>query len=80
MQLALRRDESLNVPEQRFLIAVKARDHRLQEYFRLKPLQIDRMTGLIGDERQEGRLRKGDLVVMVSFGGGLTWGASLVQF
>ncbi len=29
---------------------------------------------------QEGRLKKGDLVLMVAFGGGLTWGASLVQF
>ncbi len=32
------------------------------------------------EARQEGRLQNGDLVVMVSFGGGLTWGASLVQF
>ncbi|MDP8245742.1 MAG: beta-ketoacyl-ACP synthase III [Candidatus Hinthialibacter antarcticus] len=32
------------------------------------------------EARQEGRLKDGDLVVMVSFGGGLTWGASLVQF
>ncbi|MBI1389200.1 MAG: beta-ketoacyl-ACP synthase III [bacterium] len=32
------------------------------------------------EARQEGRLKTGDLAVMVSFGGGLTWGASLVQF
>lgn len=29
---------------------------------------------------QQGRLRKGSLTLFVSFGGGLTWGASLVQF
>ena len=32
------------------------------------------------EARQQGRIKDGDLVVMVSFGGGLTWGASLVQF
>ncbi|HOJ60068.1 MAG TPA: beta-ketoacyl-ACP synthase III [bacterium] len=29
---------------------------------------------------QQGRLHEGDLALLVSFGGGLTWGASLVQF
>jgi len=29
---------------------------------------------------QQGRLREGSLTLFVSFGGGLTWGASLVQF
>jgi len=28
----------------------------------------------------EEKLKAGDLVLLVSFGGGLTWGASLVQF
>ena len=32
------------------------------------------------EARADGRLQPGDLVLMVSFGGGLTWGASLVQF
>lgn len=29
---------------------------------------------------QQGRLKEGDLVIFVSFGGGLTWGANLIQF
>ncbi|MBN2327290.1 MAG: ketoacyl-ACP synthase III [Candidatus Omnitrophica bacterium] len=29
---------------------------------------------------EEGRLKQGDLAIFVSFGGGLTWGANLVQF
>jgi len=29
---------------------------------------------------EQGRLHEGDLVLFVSFGGGLTWGASLVQY
>lgn len=32
------------------------------------------------EARQEGRVKDGDLVIFVSFGGGLTWGANLVQF
>ncbi len=28
----------------------------------------------------EGRVKKGDLVVMVSFGAGFTWGANLVRW
>ncbi|MDH5679045.1 MAG: 3-oxoacyl-ACP synthase, partial [Nitrospinota bacterium] len=29
---------------------------------------------------QEGRVKKGDVVLMVAFGGGLTWGASLMRW
>jgi 3-oxoacyl-[acyl-carrier-protein] synthase-3 len=32
------------------------------------------------EARQEGRLPDGEKVLLVSFGGGLTWGASLIQF
>ncbi|MEW6234788.1 MAG: beta-ketoacyl-ACP synthase III [Candidatus Omnitrophota bacterium] len=34
----------------------------------------------IHEALQDGRLQKGDIALLVSFGGGLTWGASLVQF
>ncbi|RKY05560.1 MAG: 3-oxoacyl-ACP synthase, partial [Planctomycetota bacterium] len=30
--------------------------------------------------RKEGRVKSGDVVLMVAFGAGLTWGANLVQF
>ncbi len=30
--------------------------------------------------RREGRIKPGDIVLMVAFGGGLTWGANVVQF
>ena len=34
----------------------------------------------IDEARREGRLRKGDLVMLVAFGGGLTWGSSLIRW
>lgn len=32
------------------------------------------------EARNEGRLKKGDLVLLVSFGGGLVWGAALLRY
>ncbi|OHB59088.1 MAG: 3-oxoacyl-ACP synthase [Planctomycetes bacterium RBG_13_44_8b] len=29
---------------------------------------------------QQGRIKKGDIVVLVAFGGGLTWGANVIEF
>jgi len=29
---------------------------------------------------KEGRVKKGNLILMVAFGGGLTWGASLMRW
>ena len=34
----------------------------------------------IDEARKEGRLRKGDIVMLVAFGGGLTWGSSLIRW
>ncbi|MCA1944138.1 MAG: ketoacyl-ACP synthase III [Desulfovibrio sp.] len=34
----------------------------------------------LADARAQGRIRKGDLALLTTFGGGLTWGAGLVQF
>jgi len=34
----------------------------------------------IDEARKDGRLRKGDIVMLVAFGGGLTWGSSLIRW
>ncbi|MEB2309048.1 MAG: ketoacyl-ACP synthase III [Candidatus Brocadiaceae bacterium] len=34
----------------------------------------------IDEARKEGRLSKGDLVMLVAFGGGLTWGSSVIRW
>ena len=34
----------------------------------------------LDEARREGRIQSGDLVLMVAFGGGFTWGASLVEW
>jgi len=34
----------------------------------------------IDEAQQEGRLKKGDLVMLVAFGGGLTWGSSVIKW
>lgn len=34
----------------------------------------------IDEARKEGRLSKGDIVVLVAFGGGLTWGSSIIRW
>lgn len=34
----------------------------------------------IDEARKEGRLHKGDIVMLVAFGGGLTWGSSLIRW
>jgi len=34
----------------------------------------------IDEARKEGRLRKGNIVMLVAFGGGLTWGSSVIRW
>ncbi len=34
----------------------------------------------LDEARRQGRIRKGDLVELIAFGAGLTWGASVIQF
>ncbi|TLD42167.1 MAG: 3-oxoacyl-[acyl-carrier-protein] synthase, KASIII [Candidatus Jettenia ecosi] len=34
----------------------------------------------INEARKEGRLKKGDVVMLVAFGGGLTWGSSIIRW
>ena len=36
------------------------------------------MPMCLTEARQEGRLRNGDLVLFMGFGGGLTWGSGLL--
>jgi 3-oxoacyl-[acyl-carrier-protein] synthase-3 len=33
----------------------------------------------LNEARQTGRLKKNDIVLLVAFGGGLTWGANVIQ-
>jgi 3-oxoacyl-[acyl-carrier-protein] synthase-3 len=34
----------------------------------------------LDEARREGRVREGDLIELVAFGAGLTWGAAVIQF
>jgi 3-oxoacyl-[acyl-carrier-protein] synthase-3 len=34
----------------------------------------------IDEARKEGRLNKGDIIMLVAFGGGLTWGSSIIRW
>ncbi|GAB61166.1 MAG: ketoacyl-ACP synthase III [Candidatus Jettenia sp.] len=34
----------------------------------------------INEARKEGRIKKGDIVMLVAFGGGLTWGSSIIRW
>ena len=38
------------------------------------------MPMCLTEARQEGRLRDGDLVLLMGFGGGLTWGSGLLEW
>ena len=35
---------------------------------------------LLGEAKEQGKLKRGDLVILSAFGGGVTWGASLVRW
>ena len=34
----------------------------------------------LSDALDEGRIRKGDIIMLLSFGGGLTWGTMLIKW
>jgi 3-oxoacyl-[acyl-carrier-protein] synthase-3 len=34
----------------------------------------------LAEARDQGRLKPGDLILMIAFGGGLTWGSSIVRY
>ena len=34
----------------------------------------------LAEARAEGRIKEGDVVIMVAFGGGLTWASAVVKF
>jgi 3-oxoacyl-[acyl-carrier-protein] synthase-3 len=38
------------------------------------------MAIALDEANQQGRIQKGDLVLLCGFGGGLTWGSSLIRW
>jgi 3-oxoacyl-[acyl-carrier-protein] synthase-3 len=60
----------LNIPEDRWVI-------NLQEYGNTSGGSIPLA---LNEAYEQGRLHEGDVVVLVAFGGGLTWGASVLRW
>jgi hypothetical protein len=51
------RHKRLDDATQRRFIAAEALDDRRQDFLRIKPLQMKRVTGELGEQRQKGQLR-----------------------
>jgi 3-oxoacyl-[acyl-carrier-protein] synthase-3 len=34
----------------------------------------------LDEAKRQGRIKSGDIVILVAFGGGLTWGANVIEF
>jgi len=62
--------ERVNVPRERIFV-------NLQKYGNMSAATT---IVALDEARREGRVRKGDLVELVAFGSGLTWGAAVIQF
>jgi len=62
--------ERVNVPRERIFV-------NLQKYGNMSAATT---IVALDEARREGRVRKGDLVELVAFGAGLTWGAAVIQF
>jgi 3-oxoacyl-[acyl-carrier-protein] synthase-3 len=62
--------ERVSVPRERIFV-------NLQKYG-----NISAATTIVAldEARREGRVREGDLVQLVAFGAGLTWGSAVIQF
>jgi len=61
--------KALGIPDEKIL-------HNIQKYGNTTAATIP----LLWDESvREGRLRAGDLVLLVAFGAGMSWGATLVR-
>jgi len=81
-------DISLFVPHQANIRIIEAMAKRLNLDMDKVYLNIDRYGNTssasvplaLDEANREGRIKKGDYVIMVAFGGGLIWGASLVQW
>ena len=83
-----RSDVSLMVPHQANIRIIEAAQRRLGLSDEQVAVTIDRfgnttsasIPSALNVARSEGRLKKGDLVVLVSFGAGFTWGANLLRW
>ena len=62
--------ERVNVPRERIFVNVD------------KYGNMSAATTIVAldEARRQGRVRKGDLVELIAFGAGLTWGAAVIQF
>ncbi len=62
--------ERVNVPRERIFVNVD----------RYGNMSAATTIVALDEARRQGRVRKGDLVELVAFGAGLTWGAAVIQF
>jgi 3-oxoacyl-[acyl-carrier-protein] synthase-3 len=81
-------DIDLLVPHQANLRIIEAAAERFGLSMDRVMVNIDRYGNMsaasipvaLDEARREGRLNEGDIVVMVAFGGGLTWGSAVVRW
>ncbi|WP_347273961.1 beta-ketoacyl-ACP synthase III [Candidatus Kuenenia sp.] len=81
-------DIDLIIPHQSNLRIIEATMERLKLPMEKAFVNIDKYGNTssasvpiaIDEAQQEGRLRKGDLVMLVAFGGGLTWGSCVIRW
>ncbi|OGR93015.1 MAG: 3-oxoacyl-ACP synthase [Elusimicrobia bacterium RIFCSPLOWO2_01_FULL_59_12] len=81
-------DLALLIPHQanlRIIEAIAKRVHVPRERIFVNLQKYGNMSAAttivaLDEARREGRVREGDLVALVAFGAGLTWGAAVIQF
>ncbi len=81
-------DLALLVPHQANLRIIEATAHRLGVPMEKVFVNLDKYGNTssasiplaLDEARRSGRIQKGDLVAMVTFGGGFTWAGAVVQF
>lgn len=81
-------DIDLIIPHQSNLRIIEATMERLKLPMEKAFVNIDKYGNTssasvpiaIDEAQQEGRLKKGDLVMLVAFGGGLTWGSCVIRW
>ncbi|MDO8140529.1 MAG: beta-ketoacyl-ACP synthase III [Candidatus Brocadiales bacterium] len=81
-------DISLIIPHQSNLRIIEATMEKLGLPMEKAFVNIDKYGNTssasvpiaIDEARKEGRLHKGDIVMLVAFGGGLTWGSSVIRW
>lgn len=81
-------DIDLIIPHQSNLRIIEATMEKLELPMERAFVNIDKYGNTssasipiaIDEARKEGRLRKGNIVMLVAFGGGLTWGSSVIKW